>query len=232
MKMRILIKAIIVWLLLCPSVFAESQQASGVTAQVVIDRARYYLNETTASFWSDAELLVYLNHAILDISDTAKCLEGTEIVTLQTDVTQYAISSSYLSVERAVYSGATTTHDSNNFKGLERTDIQRIGHKEQVGEPVQFYVWNDNFYVDPKPSSDVSGYTVMLYLTERPTAIALTGAIPTPAAYDEALAMFVASRAVIKDKQWDRASQLYALYRQIIDVHIQRASTLEGQKTK
>ena len=233
MKLRILIKAIIVWLVLCPSVFAESQGTSGVTAQVIIDRARYYLAGTGDAFWTDAtEMLNLVNAAVMEIADTTKCLEGTEVDTLLTGVTLYAISSTYFSIERAVYSGATTTHDTNNFKGLKRTDIQTIGHGEDIGEPVQFYVWNDSFYVDPMPSSAVSGYTVTLYFAERPSAIALTGAVPTPAVYDEALVLFVASRAAVKAKQWDRATQLYALYRQVVTLHLGRSQTLEGDKIK
>ena len=231
MKMRILIKAIIIWLFLCPSVFAESQQASGVTAQVVIDRARYYLAGTGDSFWTDAtEMLSYVNAGIAEIADTTKCLESTEVETLQTGVTRYAISSTYFSIERAVYSGATTTDDSNNFKGLTRTDIQTIGHGADVGEPVQFYVWDDSFYVDPKPSSAVSGYTVTLYLAERPTDIALTAAVPTPAAYDDALVLFVAFRAAIKDRQWVKAAQLQALYERTVSLHFGRFQAIKGGK--
>jgi len=232
-NVKLVLMLVVLVLLLPLSVFAESQGTSGVTAQTVIDRARYYLAGTGDAFWTDAtEMLNLVNAGVMEIADTAKCLEATEQVTLLTGVTKYAISSNYFSVERAVYSGATTTHDTNNYKGLKRTDIQTIGHGEDIGEPVQFYVWNDGFYVDPKPSSAVSGYTVMLYLTERPSGVTISEAVPTPTVYDEALVLFVASRAAAKAKQWDRATQLYALYRQVITLHLGRSQALEGDKVK
>ena len=217
----------------CGPAFAESQQASGVTAQTVIDQARYYLASTGDSFFTDStEMLDWVNAGISDISDIAKCLEATEQITLQTGVTAYAISTNYLSVEAAVYSGATSTYVSSNYKGLKRVQIEAMGHTEDAGEPVQFYTWNDKFYVDPKPASGVSGYTIMLYLIERSSGVTLSQAIPTPAAYDDALALFVASRAAIKDKRWDIASKLYGLYTQIISLHTGRAQTLQGDKVK
>lgn len=234
---RYFIGLLIVLSALCFSlpVFAESQQTSGVTAQTIIDRARYSISATGDSFFTDAtEMLSWVNAGLFNIADATKCLEGTELVTLQTGVTQYAISSTttYTSIDNAVYSGATTVSDSSPQKGLVRIDQAQIGNmpnSRTAGPPVYYAVWNDYFYVDPQPSSAVSGYKATLYLRERPTEIGLSGAIPTPAIYDDALVMYVASRAAIKDKRWDVASQLYALYTQIISFHGARS---QGEKPK
>ena len=193
---------------------AESQQTSGRTAQNIIDFARWeYLNEATASFYdSDANLLNILNRGIVDIAAITRCLESVEKITLSTGVTEYAISSNYLSVEKAVYSGVTKSYNDNPWKGLERVDIRKVAHTQNVGEPVRYYVWNDKVGIDPCPASGVSGYPVYLYLIERPTTIALSGAIPTPAIYDHALTLFVAAHALRKDRQMERSTAIMNEY--------------------
>ena len=94
-------------LLVCLSVgplYAGSQQASGVTAQTIIDRARSYFNESTASFLSDStDLLPYLNYGLVDIVNRSKCLETIEVITLQTAVSAYALSTSYINRTAKVF---------------------------------------------------------------------------------------------------------------------------------
>lgn len=165
-----------------------------------MDRARSLVggrfdSGVTDTFYSDTlDLLPYLNLAIIDVSAKTKCLEKLETITLLTGVTAYTISSNFIDVQRAVYSGATTAYDTNPWKGLNRTTINKIGHLENVGEPVQFYIWRNQIIIDPQPASGVSGYKVYLYLTERPTLLTSgSSAIPTPAIYDKALVHFVTS---------------------------------------
>lgn len=202
--------------LFVPGALAESQQTSGRTAQNIIDFARWeYLDDTDATdgFWkNDSNLLNILNRGIVYIAAITKCLETTEKITLQAGVTEYAISSNYIGVENAIYSGTTTSYNSSIYKGLERVDIRKLAHSENVGEPVKYYVWNDKVGIDPEPASGVSGYAVYLYLIERPSIIALSGAIPTPAIYDHALTLFVAAHALKKDRQMERSKMLTEEY--------------------
>jgi hypothetical protein len=59
------------------------------TLQVIIDQARTTLSETTASFWTDAELLVHANAAIKDLWRSIIDLYQDHVVTI--DVTNMSI---------------------------------------------------------------------------------------------------------------------------------------------
>ena len=213
--------------------FAGSQQTSGDTAQDIIDNAKYeYLDDAGGAYWDDdSKLLDILNRGVLQIAAITECMETVEKVPLLTGITEYAISSNYILVKKAIYSGATTVYDSR--KGLKRIDIQNIAlENENVGEPVRYYVWNDYVGIEPDPSSAVSGYAVYLYMIERPSAIALTGTIPTPAIYDHALTLFVAYQAFRKDKQINRSNQLREEYLAELQFYGTKIESLRTPKGK
>lgn len=206
----------LLFLAIASPLFAASQQTSGVTAQAVIDRVRWeYLNESTASFWdSDASILNILNRGVLNIAALTKCMETVEKVVLQTGITEYAISTNYISVEKAIYSGATVSARPNPYKGLKRVDIKDLAQKEDVGEPTYYYIWNDYLGIDTFPSSSITGYQVYVYMIERPTELDLSGVslIPTPAIYDHALELFIAGQAFKKQRQYDRSQTFMTEY--------------------
>jgi len=220
---------------LATPVFAGSQQTSGVTAQVILDRARYYVNEVTASFHNDStDMLAYLNAGIMDVARKTECLETTENIQLVTGQTEYALSSDYFSVEKAIYSGATTAYNDQTEKALKPVNLQEYGDFEGAGEPVKYCVWNDTFLVDPQPSSAVSGYMITVYEIERPSEInIISGAdpsgvseIPTPAKYDDALAMYVAHKAVLRSRHFGLSGVLKGLYDTFLTEEMQRSGLL------
>ena len=213
--------------------FAGSQVASGVTVQTIIDRARQRLSESAAYFWSDAELLNHINEGIVEIAAISRGMEGTERITVLTGITAYSISTSYIFVEAAVYSGTTTEYADSPYRPLERIPIGKLGKNEDsdhVG-PLAYCVWNDTLYLDPVPTSGASGYTVMLYLLGRPTALSATSAIPTPAQYDKALVLYVVGEALEKWPQFsERAKAIKADCRQILQFYRQEFSDKDVAK--
>lgn len=232
---RVLASILIVLALVLPCQ-AGSQTTSGVTAQIIIDRAREYLNESSAYLWTDTKLLDHVNAGIIEIAAVGRCLETTEPVKLQTGITQYTISTTYLTVENAVYSGATTAYTNSVYRPLKRTSIGQMGgieDSDHVG-PLAYSVWNDKLYVDPPPTAGASGYTVMLYLLARPTAVtSSTSAIQTPAQYDEALVMFVVSRALRKWPQYEtRAKDFESRYIQQLQLYKQEFADKDVAKPR
>jgi hypothetical protein len=202
LKAKVLV-LLIALLIPCLSWASGSQQTSGVTAQTIMDRARNYLSvETTSDYWTDARLLPLVNAGVVDIVSITKCLETNETVTLLTGVSEYALSTSYLGVESVIYSGVTTEYNANPLKALKRVDIKEVAHRENVGEPVDYYLWSDRIGFDPIPASGVSGYKAYVYMTTKPSALSATSAVPTPAQYDDALVLFVAYRALWFDGQF------------------------------
>lgn len=83
--------------------FSGNQTVSGTTGTVTITKARYMLNESTASFWTDAEFLQWLNDGTLDIVSRTHCLESVESKSLGAEQTTYPITGTFLTVKNVVY---------------------------------------------------------------------------------------------------------------------------------
>jgi len=187
--------------------FAGSQQTSSTSASSIITNARYYLNEDVADFWTDTELLAWLNDGLIDIAGKTRAMETTENVTLQTSTLEYALSTSYLTIAGAVYLSGTTY-----YKALERGSIHDVGRFEDIGEPEFYYEWAGSIGLYPLADSGVTGDTVIVYLIERPSAVTADQNVPTPAYYDKALTLYVAAQAFLKDRQLARYGSLMDLY--------------------
>lgn len=133
-------------LLFVTSVFAGSQQTSSTAASTIIIRARYHLNEASASFWSDTELLAWVNQGIVDIGARTLCLESSESVALIANTYEYTVAGTYIDLTTVVYNDA-----SGRKKGLLRKNPQSIGNIRDVGEPVFWYEWAGKVGVYPMP---------------------------------------------------------------------------------
>lgn len=115
-------------------------------ASTIITNARSYLNESTASFWTDTELLVYLNNGTLDIVSRTKCLENTEPISILPNTIEYSITGPYIEIIAVVYN-----EPGGIRKGLIHKELNEIGSIRDVGEPVYWYEWNEKVGLFPAP---------------------------------------------------------------------------------
>lgn len=197
------------------NLFAASQQTSSTTAATIIDRVEARLNDSDNDMWSAGDLLTWLNEGMVDIATRTLCLQGTESISLGAASTEYAITSNYVTVRAVIY------NDENSTKiglipgtpadvGRTKEDWEAAGSKK----PTYWYHWNGKIGVYP-PLSSISGTTpetITVYYITRPTAIASTDNVTTPAIYDNALVFYMLGQAYIRDNQLGRANWAIQLY--------------------
>lgn len=199
-------------------VYAGPQASPGKTAQTLIDEARVVLKETTATFWTDTQLLGFLNQGMKDIADTTYCMQTTETFDVSSGTTRYTITTDYAIVRGVLYvkSGSTSYQ-----KALERKDLFDMefgmGRVEYTGEPAYWDEWNATVYIWPPADSDHTG-TAHVFLADRPSTITLTGGINIPAVYERALLNYIIFRALLRDNKWDKAQLFGQLYYTAIGV--------------
>jgi len=186
-----------------------SQQTSSTLMSTHITRARSYLNEATASFWTDAELLIWGNDGTLDIVARTHCLESIETEQLIVNTMSYALASPFLFIRAVVYTQAAGVE-----RGLIKGNLQSIGHVKGSGEPIYWCQERDNVVVYPKPDASHSGagFDIDVYTVTRPTAIAASETVLVPACYDNALTMYIAAQGFLKDSQFGRAELFMRAY--------------------
>ena len=198
-------------------VYAGSQARSGKTAANIITEAKWVLiNNAKDNFWSDAEMLGWVNEGILDIVSKTHCLEDTATIVLVTDTKDYAWTgtSNYLTVDP--HGAFLQLHNSSKYKTL-TNNKSIIGHVIETGPPAYWYEFNGRVHVWPVPTSAYSGSTVFVDFVPIPDGCSTASlAIETPKIYDPALVFYVISRAMSKEK--NPASIAYMnLYQQTID---------------
>jgi len=192
------------------NVFAASQQTSSTTAQSIVDDARAYLNESSAAFWDDTDLLQWLNDGQIDIVANTHCLQSTESVDLIASTIEYSITSTYTTVKAVQY-----VDSDSKVWALKRGSPDHVGSdaisRLKLTKPTYWYEWAGKIGVYPALTS-VTTETVTLYIVTRPTAITLTDSVTVPALYDKALTLYVVAQALYRDKQTARAGQYEAKY--------------------
>lgn len=187
--------------------FAGNQTTSSTAGSTLTTRIRYYLNESTASFWSDAEILAWINDGQRDIVARTHCLEGKENETIITGTYEYAIGSSYITVEGVTFTTSTST------SSLKKGSIEHMGDTMDVGQPAYYFTWDNNLVVYPVPDSGVSGTTLTIYYIEMPTDLTSgTSTIVVPKQFDRALLLYAVSQALFKDEKFAKAGRFMAEY--------------------
>ena len=185
-------------------IYAANETPSGKTADDLLTEARDLLEEDSAGYWSDAELLRHLNHAVRRIVVMTGCLENTERFVLDTGTSEYGLSDSYMAVTSVIYqSGAT------EFKSLKRGERLGVGYQGGSDAPEYYYSGVSKVGVYPmRDTSDVtvSGNTIYVYYAPLQTTLSSSDSIPTPACYDTAIVDYIVHKGLAKDKMFD-ASQ-------------------------
>jgi len=206
------LSVIIMVLLISVYSYAGSQQASATLASTIITNARAYLNDTVATyFFSDAEMLVWLNNGLVDMVNKSNCYETTEDIALVADQVEYAITTAYIVVKAVRY-----VDSASKSRGLLPGKPEDVGVSEDIEEPQYWYDWAGKIGIYPVLAS-VTTEKVTLYLVKRPVAIASNVAVPTPAIYDKALTMYIVAQAWAKDRQTAKYVQAMSLYQAEID---------------
>jgi len=191
--------------------YAGSQYASGVLGTEIITYARYLINEPTASFWNDVEMLRWINEGILDIVTRTWCLGQTEAVTLANDTLEFTLAQDYITVVTV----HLTETSSGNVKALLRGHPAAVGHVQDPSEIVYWYEFDNKLGLYPT-MSDTSGHTCSCYQVSVPSVISAAEAVPLPAWFDDSLTNFVISKALFKDNEVGTAKSAMQDYEKVI----------------
>ena len=133
-----------------------------MTLKEMRDLARKRLGETTAAFWSDAEINGWINLGCKDIAFRSKCLPDTVTFTPTTDTAEYTLSTvvpDCISITEVYFDDSES--DWGKLIPITRTelDIEYIGWKNtDPGKPTHYY-WDaeeDLFGFYPAPDSTES----------------------------------------------------------------------------
>jgi len=205
---------------------AGSQQVSSTTGSSMIAQVRADYNDTTSVYFTDAEMLQFLNDGIVDLVNKSHCYEATESISLVANTVEYSITSNYVEVVAVQYYNGT-----NKF-ALKKGSPAEIGlntEESDTDAPAFWYEFAGKIGIYPSLSS-VTTQTVTLYLVKWPVPIVSSGTISTPAIYDVALKYYILSRMALKDKNTAMHESMMGKYNQEIGFYRQDLQVKDQQK--
>ncbi len=191
--------------------YPGSQYVSSKSANDFIVDARSLVNEPTASFWNDTEMLQWINDGILDIVTKTWCLGQTEAITLANDTLEYVIASDYITIVTV----HLTTVATGKAKSLLKGHPAMVGHVPDPGEIVYWYEFDGKIGLYPI-MADVSGYTCSCYQVAVPSILTAVDNSPLPAWFDDSLTTYVVAKALFKDNETGTAQTAMGSYESLI----------------
>lgn len=188
-------------LLLVSFVYAGPQNTSSTTASTIITRARQILNEDTAGFWSDTELLRWVNDGMSDIAEKALCVQTTETVNLTNGTMEYTPSTSYIKVIDVWYTDSNgdiwaLKHSEPGSKGFTRAE-----KLSDADEPEYWYEFDGKITVFPSIAS-VTTETIKIFFAQQSTDVTASENVGIPAVFDSCLVNYVVAMAHQKDRKY------------------------------
>ncbi len=156
---------------------------------------RKRLGETTASFWTDAELNDWINDSMNDVAYETKCIKANGKIDT-TAASTYTVSSSfsnYIAVNEVYIYQDGDTWVKLKKTTRERLDRESTGWKSAESSVPQQYYWTldeDIIGLYPKPNSDNQGTEYLeVYYSNNSTDMSSDSETPTKISYPLQLAM-------------------------------------------
>jgi hypothetical protein len=169
-----------------------------MTPSDVLSRVRDQLAETTAAFWTNAELYRYMADGEREVNLMVSYNIVVTAATTTTGTSGYALPSSCLSVMRLTYDGVPLRKTDRNLRDRDALDMPSYGGTLQSGSPTHFYEFTGYAYLWPTPDA---AKTINYFFLKDPTEVASgTTAFTIPANYHNCLQDYVLYRAYLKDQ--------------------------------
>jgi len=185
-----------------------------MTPASVLTNCRAQLYETTATYWTDAELYGYMWYGERELAQLVPCTEAAFLTATVTDTSGYTSPSDILYYDRVTY-------DSVKLKRVDQTDVDALnrrgyGASSTTGQPTHYYEYGKMVYVWPIPqeAADLKFW----YFSEPAEVTAAATDFTVPSMFQSYLQDYVLYRAWAKDdnegkanffrQQWENDKQL------------------------
>jgi hypothetical protein len=179
---------------------------------------RSLLDESSASFWSDAELQEWLDNGISDIAARVGCIEDSDtflLVTSQYEYTDLVTNGAAAVANATKVWGCIYINPDDEYIGLKRVEPRQIADLPHMkpGPPVYYYHYDDKIGIFPLPTSGQNGDSVKIYFSKNPSAATLELRIAElPSEYHNAMYWFCASMAYKKEHRYAESDKFYQMY--------------------
>jgi len=173
-----------------------------------VTQIRSLINEETPGFWDDTEIENWIKEATIDISTKLLSVEDEQTIILINGQWIYTSVEESWIADLIKAKGCYYDAGSGNVKGMQRIDIQKVGHLPvSTGIPKYFFENNRNFYIWPVPTAAEAGNTITVIYGMESDDITDLKDEHQPFAF-----LYAAARAKAKDRMFQESALYMSQY--------------------
>jgi len=181
------------------------------TAATALTEVRSLIQEPIAAYWTDTEINEWIKQGCLDWCEKTLLLCKEDTITLVANQVQYTTSTNSY-IDNAI----RTLHAEYNNVAMQRVRYEQLrGHNAMklATDPAPKYFFDKydgtsfTVYVAPTPSATYDS-TIMSVLF----AIRTDDITEIPYEYQQVIFLFAASKAKVKERQWQESALLWNQY--------------------
>lgn len=170
---------------------------------------RNQLNETTANFFTDAEIYAYMWEAETLLAHEIGYVKKTTAHTTVTDQSVYTCPDNYVKIARVTYDGKKLKQV--NDVDVDRLDGATYGSTVQSGKPEVYKKWGDDVTLWPTPEEDKELYFEFYKSPDQITTDSTLFTI-TDGAIQQMIGDYVLYKCFHKDLEVQKAEKHFAVW--------------------
>lgn len=191
-----------------------------MTTAEILANIRSELVEPVQGFWSDNELIMWLNRAQLDYARQTNILEDTSTSSTEASVGIYPLPENCLSV-KAIFLNIATTGQTPNWIRLIPSNLEKNAQQTpnftstdatQTGQPGSYMIWGRELYLFPVPLLEGSDNILMFYKAKPIDITASNSPVGLDSSLHDALIAYVLWKAYAKAKEKDDSLEQQVIY--------------------
>lgn len=178
-----------------------------MTPAEVVTQIRLQANETTAAYWSDAEILVHMSNAESIIAQQLGVIQDSTSFLTVAGTREYTLGATVGNIRRLTYD--TVRMGAISLDQLADAEGEAYGGVDSTGTPEWYYRWGSAIGFSPIP--DTSDKTCTIYHEAVPVMIDSTAATTwtMPARYGQYVTSYALWQMFTKDQQLQEEAVLY-----------------------
>lgn len=187
----------------------------------ILTDVRNELKETAPAFWSDEELIRWINRAVQDYSDRTRILQDKAFLSLEEGRSAYPLPSNWISARLVMHK--QVVDGVANYRRVYPTNIEKETQEnpqfmdttsDRLDRPARYFIWDNEINVIPAPNADnISDSDLILWYVATPVTLTNTNqTIPIPDSLCDGIVAYVLWKAWKKEEEGELAEEQKQTY--------------------
>lgn len=211
-------------------------------ASDVIAQVRSALVEPVQGFWTDTELLGWINRAERDFANRTHIFQQIAITSTVAGQITYALPANILSVRALMYNNiqqAGLVSASPNWIRLVPSNIEKYTQEtpnflsnttDTLNYPRKYAIWNNELYLYPPPVTGGSSDLQLFYIAHPVPITDVSQNLNLDDAFEDGIIAYVLAKAFQKEHEFDQMKDQDQIYNNYVKLGLRMVKKQSGDQ--